>query len=149
MSVHILVGSFSTFLQVLHFDAAAKTLALTTVPNPAFDNYTWITRHPTLSYLFYATQSPTQGGNGFVSLISVKGGDNQSGDPSQFKLQILQTISSGGIDPCHLGITADGSELAVANVSLQHRSIATARLLSATCMSHCPVFSLSTVPAMF
>lgn len=116
MTTDILVGSYSTHLQILTFDAGAKTLQLTTVPQPSFERYTWISRHPVHQNLFYAGQNPAQGGIGSVTLFKVTGGSGAA-----HQLEVLQTVPSGGVGPCHLNVKPDGTQLAVANVRYSQR----------------------------
>lgn len=121
MTFDLLVGSYSPSLQVLHFDPAAKTLELSTLAQPAFERYTWISRHPTLKNIYYATQSPADGGDGIISPIKVIGGSG-----SAYQLEVLQSLPTGGSSPCHLGVKPDGSELGISNVrsnNLQERAV--------------------------
>lgn len=120
MPADLLVGSFHSHLQILTFEPSVPSLELYTVTKPEFDRYTWITAHPQHQNIFYAAQSGAGGQGGQLSTIKVSRGaaPKEPGDgvPDGFVLDILETVSTGGSDPCHVGIAPDGSQLGIANV---------------------------------
>lgn len=113
MTTSLLVGSFWTNLQILTFDSSTNHLHYHIIPEPAFQTFTWISPHPTIKGLFYAVQTPQATSAGNLSVIRVQP-DLKSG----YSLELLQTVSSGGLDPCHVGIHPQGKEVAIANVSI-------------------------------
>ena len=110
----LLVGSFHNRAQLLHFDAQAPSLTLVTLPEPAFQNYTWITRSPAHRSIFYASHTALGEDEGTVSVVRLLA---DPGVPEGYRLEFLQHVSSGGIDPCHCTVSPSGHELAIANVS--------------------------------
>lgn len=113
MSQDILVGSFSTHLQVLHFDVNRGTLELSQVSEPAFDKYTWIAASPKLPGVFYgAGRTPS---DGVLTAFKISAAQDSTSD--RYKVQILSNCSSGGQDPAHIGVRNDGARVGIANVS--------------------------------
>ena len=111
----ILVGSFHTHVQVLEFQAESRSLALHTILEPAFEGHTWIQPSPVHACIFYVVQSiPKE--SGILSVIHVQSDANQA-----YRLEVLQSVPSGGQDPCHIGISDTGTSLAIANVSPPRR----------------------------
>jgi hypothetical protein len=96
-------------LQLLELDAASSSLKLHTVSTPDFATYTWIAASPQHPDIFYAAQAASDGTEGRISVARVK---NQQ----PYELEILQNVPSGGVDPCHVGVS--DSQIAIANVCL-------------------------------
>lgn len=110
----ILVGAFHDRLQVLHFSPSSASLSCSSVSGesaPATE-YNWLAAVPKQPARFYGAQAADERfkGNGSVSLLELK---KSSGE---YSVEVLQVVHSGGQDPCHVGITPDGTELAIANV---------------------------------
>lgn len=66
----------------------------------ALDSPSWLTAHPTAGVV-YATNELT---HGTISVLS-------------HDLELLETVSSGGADPCHLALSADNRHLLCSNYS--------------------------------
>jgi 6-phosphogluconolactonase (cycloisomerase 2 family) len=66
----------------------------------AMDSPSWLTAHPTAGVV-YATNELTDGG---ISVVS-------------HDLELVETVSSGGADPCHLALSADNRHLLCSNYS--------------------------------
>lgn len=117
----IVVGSFHTHLQVLELDLASRSLRLSTLSDPAFDNYTWLVKSTRHDGLIYAARAPADESEGELSVIRVIREDegDAGSSASTYRLEILQTVPSGGVDPCHAGISEDGKLIALTNVSKQ------------------------------
>lgn len=109
-----LVGSFHDRAQLLHFDTQARSLTLVQLPEPAFKNYTWVTRSPTYESIFYASHTALGEDEGTVSVVRLQA---DPGLLERYRLEVLQHVSSGGVDPCHCTVSPSGHELAIANVS--------------------------------
>jgi 6-phosphogluconolactonase (cycloisomerase 2 family) len=82
----------------------ADSGGLTQVGELAMTSPSWLTRHPTAPVLYAANES-AQGA------ITTVGLDGHGG------LAALDTVPTGGADPCHLSITADERFLLCANYS--------------------------------
>lgn len=110
----ILVGAFHDRLQVLHFDPPSPSLTLSDVEGVSepVSEYNWLTAAPKHSGLFYAAQASDKryNGNGSISLLEL----SKSSDG--YIVTVKQVVHSGGEDPCHVGLSPDGSKLAIANV---------------------------------
>lgn len=108
-----LVASFHTHPQLLHFNPSSSppSLTLETLLTPSFQDYTWISRHPSINNLFYALQRFSDK-PGILSIIRLA--KNKDG---RYQLEILKSYPSHGMDPCHLGISSQADKLAIANVN--------------------------------
>lgn len=119
-AVSLLVGSFHNRLQLLDFTpgnaSSEDRLALRSVDGPPFETYTWIESHPTIPDLFYAAQALSTR-DGIISVLKITVPPEHVEGAGRASFEILQSVSSHGIDPCHLGINTDATELASANVS--------------------------------
>lgn len=75
--------------------------ALTPVAELPMTSPSWLTRHPDAPVLYAANESA----DGAITTVGLPG------------LSALDTVSSGGADPCHLAVTPDGRFLLCANYS--------------------------------
>ena len=106
----LLVGNFAQNLELLTFDDVAKTLKVEKLTDSAsYARYTWLAPHPQLSHIVYGTRVGE--GNGTLSLFQVK-----CDADGHVKVERKQNVTSGGVDPCHCGISPVGTEVAIANV---------------------------------
>jgi len=118
----VLVASFHSRPQLLHFAPDTASLTLQTLETPEFQDYTWISRHPSIRGLFYALQRyPDK--HGVLSIVRLS--SNSSNPPpsssnkaiSPPQLEIVKSYPSHGMDPCHLGLSSNADKLAIANVN--------------------------------
>lgn len=82
----------------------ARTGELTPAGSLALDSPSWLTRHPTLPVLYAANETA----EGAITAVAV----SEDGT-----LRALNSLPTGGADPCHLAITPDGRYLLCANYS--------------------------------
>lgn len=112
----ILVGAFHDRLQVLRFEPSSSALSCSSVSgvsHPASE-YNWLAAVPKHPGLFYGAQASDDRykGDGSVSLLRLSKSQSTPG----YKVEVLQVVHSGGQDPCHVGVSPDGTEVAIANV---------------------------------
>jgi hypothetical protein len=123
----ILVGAFHDRLQVLHFDPSASSLSLSTVEGVSepVTEYSWLTAVPNCSDRFYASQVQDSRfqKDGSISLLEI------SKSPAGYSVAVKQVVHSGGEDPCHVGVSPDGSKLAIANVGYYLQPVAHIKLM--------------------
>ncbi|WP_083737865.1 lactonase family protein [Amycolatopsis keratiniphila] len=86
------------------FRRDARTGELTPAGSLALDSPSWLTPHPTLPVL-YAVNETTEGA---ITAVAVA---------EDGTLSVLNTLPTGGADPCHLSVTPDGRFLLCANYS--------------------------------
>eukprot|EP00053_Salpingoeca_punica_P015048 m.137656 g.137656 ORF g.137656 m.137656 type:complete len:392 (+) comp16607_c0_seq1:38-1213(+) len=120
--MEVLIGSYGIALHAAEFDAANGTLrkhravTVDTVPSPSFAVLRSDKR------VCYAVG---ESGEGSVHALAVEPGPavvtHHTGDTATAafrpidKLRLLNSVPSGGADPCHITISPDGKVLAVAN----------------------------------
>ncbi len=81
-----------------------RTGRLTPAGSLELDSPSWLTPHPTLPVLYAANETA----EGAITAVAV--GEDGT-------LEALNSLPTGGADPCHLGITPDGRFLVCANYS--------------------------------
>jgi 6-phosphogluconolactonase len=81
-----------------------RTGELTPAGSLALDSPSWLTWHPTLPVLYTVNET----GEGAITAVAV----SEDGT-----LKALNSLPTGGADPCHLAITPDGRHLLCANYS--------------------------------
>ena len=99
----VLVGSFSTYISTLRFSTHPPSLKLVT-QTASGGAPSWLLQSPYNTSIIYATDEVP---NGHLNLLVV---DRRSG-----KLTNIDSISTNGIHPTHIGAVLDGSTLGVAN----------------------------------
>lgn len=124
----IFVGTYSTFIYSLLFDASTSSLNLLQQSNVG-QAPSWVSFHPQNSSILYSTIDYS----GQVSSFSV--------NKNTGALTRGATVSSGGQSAVHLLLSGNGDEIYVPNVrDFIHRVLLYA--------SDRPTFSISAVPSM-
>ncbi|MFE5505134.1 lactonase family protein [Amycolatopsis japonica] len=86
------------------FRRDARTGELTPVGSLAVDSPSWLTPHPTLPVLYAVNETA----EGAITAVAVA---------EDGTLSALNSLPTGGADPCHLSVTPDGRFLLCANYS--------------------------------
>lgn len=86
------------------FRRDARTGELTPVGSLALDSPSWLTPHPTLPVLYAVNETA----EGAITAVAVA---------EDGTLSALNSLPTGGADPCHLSVTPDGRFLLCANYS--------------------------------
>ncbi|WP_082857501.1 lactonase family protein [Amycolatopsis regifaucium] len=81
-----------------------RTGELTPAGSLELDSPSWLTPHPTLPVLYAVNETA----EGAISAVAVAGDGT---------LEVLNSLPTGGADPCHLAVTPDGRFLLCANYS--------------------------------
>lgn len=99
----ILVGSFAPLISTLNFTASPPSLSLVS-QTPSGTSPSWLLSNPVNNSIIYATDETDSGGLNSLLL-----------DQSTGNLTLVDSVSTQGGSPTHIGLVNNGTQLGVAN----------------------------------
>ena len=100
-------------LQILDFEPLCASAKVRTLDETPFSCYTWLIRHPKRGDILYGLRAASN--EGILTRFRLP-------DEETSTVEIIESVSTGGVDPCHGAITPDGDLIAIANVRRSRES---------------------------